>query len=253
MNQRKTQVPHPRLRRSSYTPPVGVAVSVVITQQIVFPHRLVPGNLQGLVHRGEEVLTQTGHLEANTGRNRSFNTTGHRPAKVGDIPHLRANRDIRTGCFLSIQTSCNRCQVLKKNTKNTQRIVEEQARQPKQEWPCVLSFHFRSQVNFLLSHLSDSLDRTGSPAKVGIRYQWETKYLEDKGVQIAFHRLTWTPFSTSKARTQKRPSFHQDSPAPNSPPPPRLTHSWAKQGEQRESVGRLPQRGKWRQERRRWR
>lgn len=66
----------------------------------------------------------------------------------------------------------------------------------------------------MLSRLSDSLDKKGSRSKVGIRYQWETEYLEDKGVQITFHRLTWTPFSTSNARTQKRLSFRQDSPPP---------------------------------------
>ena len=42
--------------------PVGVAVSVVIAEQVVFPHHLVPGDLQGLVHRREEVLAQSGHL-----------------------------------------------------------------------------------------------------------------------------------------------------------------------------------------------
>ena len=41
--------------------PVGVAVSVVIAEQVVFSHHLVPGNLQRLVHRREEVLAQTGH------------------------------------------------------------------------------------------------------------------------------------------------------------------------------------------------
>lgn len=37
--------------------PVGVTISVVVTEQVVFAHHFVPGDLQRLVHRGEQVLT----------------------------------------------------------------------------------------------------------------------------------------------------------------------------------------------------
>ena len=41
--------------------PIRVSVSVVVAQEIVFPHFFVPSNLQGLVHGGQEVLAQIGH------------------------------------------------------------------------------------------------------------------------------------------------------------------------------------------------
>ena len=42
--------------------PVRVSVSVVVTEEVVLPCLLVPGDLQRLVHRGEKILTQRGNL-----------------------------------------------------------------------------------------------------------------------------------------------------------------------------------------------
>lgn len=52
------------MKCSSEATPVGVAVSVVITEQVVFAHHFVPGDFQRLVHRGQQILTQTGYLSA---------------------------------------------------------------------------------------------------------------------------------------------------------------------------------------------
>ena len=43
-------------------PPVGVSISVVVTEEVVLSVLLVPGDLQRLVHRREEVLTQRRNL-----------------------------------------------------------------------------------------------------------------------------------------------------------------------------------------------
>ena len=53
----------PPLNCSCEVLPVGVAVSVVITEQVVFAHHFVLGDFKRLIHGGEQVLTQTGHLE----------------------------------------------------------------------------------------------------------------------------------------------------------------------------------------------
>lgn len=42
--------------------PVGVPISVVVTQKIILPHHLVSGDFQWLVNRRQEIFTQTGDL-----------------------------------------------------------------------------------------------------------------------------------------------------------------------------------------------
>ena len=37
--------------------PIGVPVSVVVTQKVIFPHHLVSGDFQRLVNRRQEIFT----------------------------------------------------------------------------------------------------------------------------------------------------------------------------------------------------
>lgn len=66
------------------TPPVGVAVSIVVAEQVVLPHYLVPGDFEGLVHRGEQVLTQTGNLDEKAQKN---SVHDHKTCPVQMIQH----------------------------------------------------------------------------------------------------------------------------------------------------------------------
>lgn len=42
--------------------PIGVPISVVVTQKVILSHHLVSGNFQWLVNRRQEILTKTGDL-----------------------------------------------------------------------------------------------------------------------------------------------------------------------------------------------
>lgn len=42
--------------------PIGVPISVVVTQKVILAHHLVSGNFQRLVNRRQEIFTQTGDL-----------------------------------------------------------------------------------------------------------------------------------------------------------------------------------------------
>lgn len=54
--------------------PIGVPVSVVVTQKVILAHHLVSGNFQGLVNRRQEIFTQTGDLAERDNREKGHSS-----------------------------------------------------------------------------------------------------------------------------------------------------------------------------------
>lgn len=52
----------PKRTRANGCSPVGVPISVVVTQKVILSHHLVSGDFQGLVNRRQEIFAQTGDL-----------------------------------------------------------------------------------------------------------------------------------------------------------------------------------------------